>query len=142
MTTMNGTTQKTRPHRRDMNRGRPREQPHFVVPPEGAPETHLGDLQSRSAQDLIQLAREQGLTETAALNRPQLVVEIARARSNQGHRLRAEGTLEVLPDGFGFLRLAEGNYLSSPHDVYVSPTQVRGLGLKTGMVVGGTVRPP
>jgi transcription termination factor Rho len=74
-------------------------------------------------------------------NKPQSVGPPA-APSAQGQTSRAEGTLEVLSEGFGFLRMAENNYLSSPNDVYVSPAQIRLLGLQTGMTVCGPIRPP
>jgi transcription termination factor Rho len=82
-------------------------------------------------QELADLARQQ--------RRP---LEPSRKQLEQSQPIHAEGTLEVLPDGFGFLRQAEYNYLSSPNDVYVSPAQIRLLRLRTGMTLGGLVRPP
>ena len=68
--------------------------------------------------------------------------EACRKRRGQGPTARPEGTLEVLPEGFGFLRRDECNYLSSPHDVHVSPAQVRLLGPRTGLTMRGKIRPP
>jgi transcription termination factor Rho len=106
------------------------------------PETDLGELQRLSVPDLLRQAREDSVTEATGLSRQQLVVEILRARSRAGTAVRGGGTLELLPDGYGFLRQAEGNYLSSPYDIYVSPAQVRALALRPGAQVEGAVRPP
>src|SRR5262245_45529368 len=104
--------------------------------------THLRDFPGKSAGELEQLARDEGVRDAAELSRPQLTTEILRARARRGHALRGEGTLEVLPEGYGFLRNARASYLSSPEDIYVSPAQIRRLGLRTGMTVAGLVRPP
>jgi transcription termination factor Rho len=108
----------------------------------GRPETDLGALQRLSVPDLLRQALEAGVTEAAGLSRQQLVVEILRARSRAGTVIRGGGTLELLPEGYGFLRQAESNYLSSPYDIYVSPAQVRALSLRTGAEIEGVVRPP
>ena len=105
-------------------------------------ETFLAALQRKSVPDLIQLVHEEGIAETAGLTRQQLLMQLIRARSARGHTIFGEGTLEVLPDGFGFLRMGEWNYLTSPEDIYVSSSQIRRVGLKTGMTVEGPVRPP
>ena len=108
----------------------------------GDRETNLSDLQSQSVQDLLQLARSENLTAEPGLPKPQLIAEIVRARSRKGDTLRGSGTLEVLPDGYGFLRMPQWNYLNSPEDIYVSPAQIRRLGLRTGMTVEGPIRAP
>jgi transcription termination factor Rho len=105
-------------------------------------ETHLSDLQALSVQELLHLAREEDIPSAAGLSRQQLIVEIVRARSLKGHTLRGSGTLEILPDGYGFLRHAQWNYLNSPEDIYVSPAQIRRLGLHKGMTIEGPIRAP
>jgi transcription termination factor Rho len=119
------------------------EKPPEVVPCEVPDtETHLGELQSRSVEDLFELARAEGITSPGGLSKQQLIVEIVRARSRKGQTLRGSGTLEILPDGYGFLRMPQWNYLNSPEDIYVSPAQIRRLGLRTGMTIEGPIRPP
>jgi len=114
-----------------------------LAPGETAPQqTEIGILQRMPVQQLIKVARAEGVTQTAGMTRQQLVVEIVRRRSERGHTIYGTGTLEVLPERFGFLRLPERNYLSSPDDIYVSPTQIRHLNLQTGMTIHGVVRPP
>src|SRR5205823_648615 len=75
-------------------------------------------------------------------NRAQLIVGIVRRQIERGEVVRGAGTLEVLPDGYGFLRSQAHNYLASPEDIYVSPSQIRRLGLRTGLVVEGPIRLP
>jgi transcription termination factor Rho len=105
-------------------------------------DTHLSQLHALPLEQLVQLARTEGVADAAVLAKPQLVTALAQLRARRGHTVRAEGTLEVLPENFGFLRRSEDNYLSTPQDIYVSPTQIRKFGLQTGMIVQGTVRPP
>jgi transcription termination factor Rho len=104
--------------------------------------TTLGHLRQTAVQDLVRIAQAEGIASPADLSRRRLVTEQNRKQGQQDEAIRAEGTLEVLAEGFGFLRRAECNYLNSPDDVYVSPAQIRLLGLRTGMTVRGTVRPP
>jgi transcription termination factor Rho len=108
----------------------------------GEQETHLSDLQTQSVQELLDLARGEDIPADPGLSKQQLIAEIIRARSRKGHTLRGSGTLEVLPDGYGFLRMPHWNYLNSPEDIYVSPAQIRRLGLKTGMTIEGPIRAP
>jgi transcription termination factor Rho len=118
---------------------RPAEVVHCEV---GEHETSLSDLQTKSVQELFELARGDNLSPEPGLSRQQLIAEIVRALGRKGHTLRGSGTLEVLPDGYGFLRMPQWSYLSSPEDIYVSPAQIRRLGLKTGMTVEGPIRAP
>jgi transcription termination factor Rho len=110
--------------------------------PGDAQKTDISTLQQRSVQELLRVAHDEGLTQTAGFSKQQLIVEIVRARGRRGHIISGAGTLEVLPERFGFLRLPERSYLSSPDNIYVSPAQIRHLGLQTGMTVQGVVRPP
>jgi transcription termination factor Rho len=109
---------------------------------EGRGLADLADLFRAADAELGRTARAEDLEEPGGLERPQLVLEIVRARARRGAVTRAEGTLEVLPDGSGFLRSARRNYLDAPEDVHLPAAQVRRLGLRAGVVVRGVVRPP
>ena len=102
----------------------------------------LSALQKMSGDDLVKLAKKEGLEEQLALPRQQLVFEVLRARAQKQGLMLAEGTLEILHDGYGFLRSAEYSYQPSPDDVYVSPSQIRRFGLRKGHVINGVIRPP
>ena len=91
---------------------------------------------------LFALAEREGVAEHTGMNRGQLIVAVVRRQVERGEVVRGAGTLEVLPDGYGFLRSAAHNYLASPEDIYVSPSQIRRLGLRTGLVVEGPIRLP
>ena len=91
---------------------------------------------------LFALAEREGIAEHTGMNRGQLIVAVVRRQIERGEVVRGSGTLEVLPDGYGFLRSAAHNYLASPEDIYVSPSQIRRLGLRTGLVVEGPIRLP
>ena len=91
---------------------------------------------------LFALAEREGIAEHTGMNRGQLIVAVVRRQVERGEVVRGSGTLEVLPDGYGFLRSAAHNYLASPEDIYVSPSQIRRLGLRTGLVVEGPIRLP
>jgi transcription termination factor Rho len=103
---------------------------------------NLSALQRMTGDELVKLAKKEGLEEQAGLPKQQLVFEILRARAQKQGLMLAEGTLEVLHDGYGFLRSAEYSYQPSPDDVYVSPSQIRRFGLRKGHVVKGVIRPP
>ena len=102
----------------------------------------LSALQKMSGDELVKLAKKEGLEEQLALPRQQLVFEVLRARAQKQGLMLAEGTLEILHDGYGFLRSAEYSYQPSPDDVYVSPSQIRRFGLRKGHVINGVIRPP
>jgi len=103
---------------------------------------HLTDLQNLDAGELHKLAKKEGISEYMGLNKQQLIFKILKERIQQNGLMYGEGVLEVLPDGFGFLRSTNYNYLSSPDDVYVSPSQIRRFGLRSGNIVSGQIRPP
>src|SRR6185369_2746221 len=102
----------------------------------------LDDLYRLPMPKLFALAEKEGINEHAGMTRVQLIVSIVREQIKRGETVRGSGTLEVLPDGYGFLRSAAHNYLASPEDIYVSPSQIRRLGLRTGLVVEGPIRLP
>jgi transcription termination factor Rho len=105
-------------------------------------EIHLTELQRMTMPQLIKTAKEEGVTEFAGLKKQDLIFKILKERVKQNGLMYGEGTLEVLPDGFGFLRSPDYNYLPCPDDIYVSPSQIRRFGLKTGAIVQGQIRPP
>ena len=105
-------------------------------------DTHIAELQRLSMSELIEEARKENLEDYAGVNRQDLIFRILKERVKLNGLMYGEGTLEVLPDGFGFLRSPEYNYLSCPDDIYVSPSQIRRFGLKTGATVSGQIRPP
>src|SRR5438105_3154657 len=106
------------------------------------PGARLDDLYRLPMPKLFALAEREGIAEHTGMTRGQLIVGIVRRQIERGEVVRGSGTLEVLPDGYGFLRSAAHNYLASPEDIYVSPSQIRRLGLRTGLVVEGPIRLP
>ena len=103
---------------------------------------HLTDLQQKSLPELIEIAKEVGITEVEGLPKQNLVFLIIKERVKQNGLMLGEGTLEILPDGFGFLRSPDYNYLPCVDDIYISPSQIRRFGLRTGTIVSGQIRPP
>src|SRR5437588_11502315 len=106
------------------------------------PAVRLDDLYRLAMPKLFAFAEKEGVAEHTGMNRGQLIVAIVRRQIERGDVVRGSGTLEVLPDGYGFLRSAAHNYLASPEDIYVSPSQIRRLGLRTGFVVACPIRLP
>jgi len=105
-------------------------------------ELHIAELQKMTVADLHGLAKKEGIPEYAGLKKQDLVFHILRNRVQSSGLMFGEGVLEVLPDGFGFLRSPDYSYMPSPDDIYVSPSQIRRFGLRTGHVVAGQIRPP
>ncbi|MCC9605192.1 transcription termination factor Rho [Blastopirellula sp. JC732] len=105
-------------------------------------EIHIAELQKMSMAQLIEEARKENLGEVAGVKRQELIFRILKERVKMNGLMYGEGTLEILPDGFGFLRSPDYHYLSCPDDIYVSPSQIRRFGMKTGSVVSGQIRPP
>ncbi len=103
---------------------------------------YLTDLQKLSVPELHDLAKKEGISEYSALKKQDVIFKILKERIRQNGLMYGEGVLEVLPDGYGFLRNPDYNYLSSPDDIYVSPSQIKRFGLRTGNVVSGQIRPP
>jgi transcription termination factor Rho len=103
---------------------------------------HITDLQKMAMSELHELAREEELEDFNSLSKQELVFRILKARIQKEGLMYGEGTLEILPDGFGFLRSPDYNYLPSPDDIYVSPSQIRRFGLRAGNIVAGQIRPP
>jgi transcription termination factor Rho len=103
---------------------------------------HIAELQRMSMTQLIDTARKANLSDYTGLKKQDLIFKILKERVKLNGLMFGEGTLEVLPDGFGFLRSPDYHYLSCPDDIYVSPSQIRRFGLRTGTVVSGQIRPP
>lgn len=106
--------------------------------------TYITELQQMSTAQLLESALKEGLKPEDAghLKKQDLIYQILKLRTNQNGLMFGEGTLEILPDGFGFLRSPDYNYLPCPDDIYISPSQIRRFGLMTGSVVAGQIRPP
>ncbi|MPY89183.1 MAG: transcription termination factor Rho [Luteitalea sp.] len=102
----------------------------------------LATLKEMSVAELTQLAKELEIPGATGMRKQELLFEILRARTEKSGLLFSEGVLEVLPDGYGFLRAPDYNYLAGPDDVYVSPSQIRKFDLQTGDTVSGQIRPP
>ena len=105
-------------------------------------DTHITALQKMSMQELIELARHEQIGDIAGVKKHDLVFRILKERVKLNGLMFGEGTLEILPDGFGFLRSPDYHYLSCPDDIYVSPSQIRRFGLRNGTSVAGQIRPP
>ena len=105
---------------------------------------YITELQHKTMVQLQQLAKDEEIVreEWVGLKKQDLIFKILKERAKQNGLMIGEGTLEILPDGFGFLRSPDYNYLPCPDDIYISPSQIRRFGLKTGAVVAGQIRPP
>jgi transcription termination factor Rho len=104
--------------------------------------TFITELQQMTLVQLQKTARDDGLTELADMKKQDLIFKILRERVKKNGLMYGEGTLEILPDGFGFLRCPDSNYLPCTDDIYISPSQIRRFGLRTGAQVCGSIRPP
>ena len=105
-------------------------------------DTKIAELQKLSMAELIELARSEKVAELPGDKKHDLVFKILKERVKLNGLMFGEGTLEILPDGFGFLRSPDYHYLACPDDIYVSPSQIRRFGLRNGMSVAGQIRPP
>jgi transcription termination factor Rho len=103
---------------------------------------NLTELKKKSAVELIQLSDEYGLENMARSRKQDIIFAILKAHAKRGEDIYGDGVLEILQDGFGFLRSAEGSYLAGPDDIYVSPSQIRRFNLRTGDTISGKIRPP
>ena len=103
---------------------------------------NITDLKDMSIQKLTQIAKDMSVTGATGMRKQELIFQILKAQTEQSGFIFSEGVLEVLPDGFGFLRAPDYNYLPGPDDIYVSPSQIRKFDLQTGDTVSGQIRPP
>jgi transcription termination factor Rho len=99
-------------------------------------------IEEKTSAELVEMAEELGVESASTLRRQDLMFAILKEMAEDGEEILGIGTIEVLPDGFGFLRSPEANYLAGPDDIYVSPNQVRKWGLRTGDTVEGEIRAP
>lgn len=106
------------------------------------PPISLTELKEKKPVELAELARELNLDNIARLRKQDQIFAILKAQARKGQRILGEGVVEILQDGFGFLRSASSSYLAGPDDIYMSPSQIRRFGLRTGDTVSGQIRPP
>jgi len=107
-----------------------------------APQLNLKELKTRKIADLSRMAKDFGIEGATSLRKQELIFSLLQAQSERGGVIYGEGVLETLPDGFGFLRAPDYNYLPGPDDIYVSPSQIRRFSLRTGDTISGQIRPP
>ena len=103
---------------------------------------HLKDLKKKTPADLVAQAEEMGIEGASTMRKQDLMFSILKVRAESGAEINGQGTIEVLNDGFGFLRSPEANYLAGPDDIYVAPNIVRRFGLRTGDTIEGEIRGP
>ncbi|BFN00302.1 transcription termination factor Rho [Moraxella sp. K02] len=103
---------------------------------------NLTELKKKSVAELLLISEQMGLENMARSRKQDIIFAILKTHARNGEAIYGDGVLEILPDGFGFLRSSEGSYLAGPDDIYVSPSQIRRFNLKTGDSIAGTIRPP
>ena len=103
---------------------------------------HLGELKAKPVEELLTIAEGMGIENLSRQKKQDVIFNILKTHSNGGEDIEGEGVLEILNDGFGFLRSPSSSYLAGPDDIYVSPSQIRRFGLKTGDSISGNIRPP
>ncbi|MBA3582824.1 MAG: transcription termination factor Rho [Gammaproteobacteria bacterium] len=103
---------------------------------------NLTELKKKPAAELIQMAEEMGLENIARNRKQDIIFSLLKSKAKNGDDILGDGVLEILQDGFGFLRSADSSYLAGPDDIYVSPSQIRRFNLRTGDTIAGKIRPP
>jgi transcription termination factor Rho len=103
---------------------------------------NLSELKQLPIADLVNIAQEMGVENTSRMRKQDIIFAILKAHALKGEDIHGDGVLEVLTDGFGFLRSSDGSYLAGPDDIYVSPSQIRRFGLRSGDTISGKIRPP
>jgi transcription termination factor Rho len=103
---------------------------------------NLSELKKKPAQELVDMASELKLEGGSRMRRQDLIFAILKAQAKKGENITGEGVVEILQDGFGFLRSGDSSYLAGPDDIYVSPSQIRRFNLRTGDTIKGNIRPP
>jgi len=103
---------------------------------------NLTELKQKPASELLDIAKDMGIENISRARKQDVIFSILKAHAKGGEDIYGDGVLEILQDGFGFLRSADSSYLAGPDDIYVSPSQIRRFGLRTGDTVAGKIRPP
>jgi transcription termination factor Rho len=103
---------------------------------------HLNELKKKKIGDLVKIAGELNIDNASGMRKQDLIFGLLQAHAAKGNEIYGEGVLEILPDGFGFLRSPDYSYLPGPDDIYVSPSQIRRFSLRTGDTIAGEIRPP
>ena len=103
---------------------------------------HISELQRMDIRELHEVAENEGLTDFHKTPRQDLIFQLLKQRADAGALMFGEGTLEVMPEGYGFIRSPEASYIAAPDDIYVAPSQIRRMGLRKGMEIKGAIRPP
>ncbi|MDX1342744.1 transcription termination factor Rho [Reinekea sp. G2M2-21] len=103
---------------------------------------NLSDLKTKAVSELLEIAKEMGLENVNRTRKQDLIFTILKRHAKSGEDIYGDGVLEILQDGFGFLRSASASYLAGPDDIYVSPSQIRRFNLRTGDTIAGKIRPP
>lgn len=133
---------KDEPSGAQKNNTHPKQDAKEELPKKDGPVINLKELRRKSPEILQEQAESMEIENASSMSKQELVVSILKTVVEQGGSIVGEGVLEVLPDGFGFLRAPEANYLAGPDDIYISPNQIRRCGLKTGDTIEGQVRAP
>lgn len=103
---------------------------------------NLNELKKMPVAQLVDMCEQSGIENTARLNKKEIIFHLLKFCARSGEDIFGEGVIEILPDGFGFLRSSDSSYLAGPDDIYVSPSQVRRFNLRTGDSISGKIRPP
>ena len=137
------TTEAATPTEASANPEQPKAAPPPAPPaPPAQQRLNITDLKDMSIQKLTQIAKDLAVSGATGMRKQELIFQILKAQTELSGFIFSEGVLEVLPDGFGFLRAPDYNYLPGPDDIYVSPSQIRKFDLQTGDTVSGQIRPP
>ncbi|MDH3920683.1 MAG: transcription termination factor Rho, partial [Rhodospirillales bacterium] len=103
---------------------------------------NLTELKKQTAAELVELAQGMGLDNLARSRKQDIIFSVLKSHAKNGEDIYGDGVLEILQDGFGFLRSSDSSYLAGPDDIYVSPSQIRRFNLRTGDSISGLIRPP
>ncbi|MBO8416671.1 MAG: transcription termination factor Rho [Proteobacteria bacterium] len=103
---------------------------------------NLNELKNTPVAQLVEMCEQDGIENSARMSKKEIIFNLLKQCARQGEDIFGEGVIEILPDGFGFLRSADSSYLAGPDDIYVSPSQVRRFNLRTGDSISGKIRPP
>ncbi len=103
---------------------------------------NLSELKTKPISELLETAHEMGLDNVSRTRKQDVIFQMLKRHAKNGEDIYGDGVLEILQDGFGFLRSADSSYLAGPDDIYVSPSQIRRFSLRTGDTIAGKIRPP